>query len=289
MPESPSVGHTPSTDSRIDADLTGLNVLILRSPERASELVNLIAGAGGHSVVAPIISRAEISDEARLALDNHCAKLAEFAWVGVTSVNAVDELVASIARTHPGRDISTVAQVTQWASVGPATTRALAAHGIEATFEAAENSAQGMLAQWPHPSAGPSGIVGKPPQVLLPLGDLATTQLEDGLAVLGYVPQRATTYRTVSHAAPISALDAWNDGDMDVVVLTSGSIVREFTKQFDQAQTPHHKPLMVAIGQPTTRAAGAAGLSIDVVATHATNRGLFDAIVRAVALTTEGN
>ncbi len=264
--------------------LSGTLTLILRPAERAAPLVELIESAGGKAIVSPVISREPISDDTRSQLDHLTSRLGEFEWVAVTSVNAVSELVASLGRSHD-EPVEAVARQTRWATVGPATTRALAQHGIVTEFEASENSAAGMLAQWPAPSSPPGQDRSR---VLLPLGDLASTQLEDGLAARGFDCERVHVYRTVSHAASPEALAAWRDGDVDAVVLTSGSIVREFAKQFDPLtvipQLAPHTPTFVAIGDPTTRTAHACGLSVDIVANQASTRGLFDALTRALAL-----
>lgn len=95
-------------------------------------------------------------------------------------------------------------------------------------WEATENSASGMLAQWPAANTHTDPRTA----VLLPLGNLATTQLETGLTSAGYTPTRVTTYLTVAHPAPPSALAAWRAGRIDAVILTSGSIVEQFVAQF---------------------------------------------------------
>lgn len=138
--------------------LDGCHALILRPVDRAQPLVDLIVGAGGRATTAPLITREPISGGQRAELDAHTANLAGFAWVAVTSVNAVAEVVDSIIRTHSQRRVAEVARGTRWASVGRATTRALAEHGIEVAFEAKENSAAGMLTEWPamQPPAGSS-------------------------------------------------------------------------------------------------------------------------------------
>lgn len=278
--------------------LTGLTTLVLRPADRAEQLVSLIESAGGAAIVSPLITREEISDDSRRRLDQLTASMGSFEWVAITSVNAVAEVVASMRRTAPSESpehqagllerasLVKQASLVKWATVGAATTKALAEHGITADFEATENSASGMLKQWPGTASASS-------RVLLPLGDLASTQLETGLEQMGYQCERVDVYRTVSHPATAEALGAWRDGDVDAVILTSGSIVREFAKQFDPLtvlpELDPYFPLFIAIGEPTTRAAAASGISVDIVAKKATQEGLFDALVRAVALTLEEN
>lgn len=293
------------------AALAGLHVLIPRAPGRGAGLARLIEAAGGVPVVAPLISRQTIDDTERAALDDAMAGLRDgtFAWVAVTSVNAVDELVASAERvetsptSHPaGPDdassspLGRLAAAARWAVVGPATARALAAHGITADLVAPQNSATGMLAVWPAADAEP----GRPaaaadattsphaprtphPRVLLPLGDLARPTLERGLTALGYTPVRVTAYRTVSHPAPADVVARWRAGGFDAVVLTSGSVAREVAAQLGARPDV----LAVAIGEPTQEAALAVGQPVAAVADAATDDALFAALLAATTAVTD--
>ncbi|WP_435298841.1 uroporphyrinogen-III synthase [Timonella sp. A28] len=261
--------------------LAGTTTLVLRPADRAASLIDAIHAAGGQAICAPLITRAALNDDERDVLDRAIAEVHTYAWVAITSVNAVSEIISSCARMFPDVPLADVAARTKWATVGPATTRALEAHGIIVDFEASENSAAGMLAAWPqHPASG---------TVLLPLGNLASTQLEDGLLERGFHTTRVTAYTTISHPAPLTALQAWNAGDVDAVIMTSGSGVREFVHQFDPLSTGREdpRPLIITIGEPTARVANAMGLSVDVIAKTATNRGLFDALNRGFSLVEE--
>ncbi|WP_066460582.1 uroporphyrinogen-III synthase [Sanguibacter suarezii] len=301
--------------------LAGLHVLIPRAPGRGAGLARLIEAAGGVPVVAPLISRQAIDDAERAALDDAVAGLRDgaFAWVAVTSVNAVDELVASAERVEtsptsrpasppaaPSRPtepdaadagtspLGRLATAARWAVVGPATARALAAHGITADLVAPQNSATGMLAVWPAATAAakPGPRAATPtsatssdaprvvlPRVLLPLGDLARPTLERGLTALGYTPVRVTAYRTVSHPAPADVVTRWRAGGFDAVVLTSGSVAREVDAQLGSRPGV----LAVAIGEPTREAALAVGQPVAAVADAATDDALFAALLAAVA------
>lgn len=277
-----------TTDRPVPADvsairlhpLEGWRVLIPRAPGRGAGLARLVEQAGGSPVVAPLVSRADIGDDDRAVLDAAVAELRDgrVAWVAVTSVNAVDELVASAARVDAaGGDASTgalarVARSARWAAVGPATARALTAVGIAVDLVATENSAVGLLAEWPEVERGPV-----PPRVLLPLGDLARPTLETGLRERGYEPLRVTTYRTVSHPAPPEVVADWRDGRFDAVVLTSGSVAREVAEQLG----PRDDVQAIAIGEPTRRAAVETGQAVAAVARTADDDGLLAALVAA--------
>ena len=260
--------------------LDGWRVLIPRAPGRGAGLARLVEQAGGTAVVAPLVSRADIGDDDRAVLDTAVAGLrdGDVAWVAVTSVNAVDELVASAARVDAGpgpEPLARIARGTRWAAVGPATARALAAVGITVDLVATENSAVGLLAEWPEVERVTD--TAPAPRVLLPLGDLARPTLETGLRERGFAPVRVTTYRTVSHPAPPEVVSAWRDGRFDAVVLTSGSVAREVAEQLG----PREDVSVVAIGEPTRRAAVETGQQVAAVARTADDDGLLAALVEA--------
>lgn len=289
------------TSSSPASRLDGVRVLIPRAPGRGEALAARIEGAGGTAVVAPLISRADADGADLDALHDAVEALQSgaYGWVAITSVNAVTALRAATQDDDFG------GWPVRWAAVGPATARALRRAGVEPELVAAENSAVGMLAEWPdaHASAsspenstgtgsetgsspgtgtapGPSTRSHSPSRVLLPLGDLAEPTLERGLAERGYTPVRITAYRTVSHPAPPDVVADWAAGRIDLVVLTSGSVAREVARQLG----PQPDVLAVAIGQPTRRAAEGTGQRVAAVATGATDDALFSAIIDAAAL-----
>jgi uroporphyrinogen-III synthase len=277
-----SVPHAAS------APLTGRTVLVPRAPERAAGLAAMLRGAGANVLVSPAIERARVEDTA--PVDGAVARLAhgDFAWVVVTSVNAIDELVASAARQ--GVALGDAARQARWAAVGPATRRALEAVGIQVDLEPTENSARGLvaafaaLASTDHTSTSPdqASISRGRGLVLLPQGDLAAPTMHDGLHDLGYVPHVVTVYRTVTHALAPDVVAAWRAGEVDAVVLTSGSVAREVARQLG----PRDDVVGVAIGDPTARAARDVGLRLDAVAERPTDAALAAALVGALAATT---
>ncbi|MGB2556708.1 uroporphyrinogen-III synthase [Cellulosimicrobium cellulans] len=297
-----AVGPVDDLDAARRADvLAGRTVLVPRAPERAAGLAATLRDAGAHVLVSPAIERAPVEDTA--PVDGALARLAhgDFAWVVVTSVNAIDELLASAARQ--GVDLGDAARRARWAAVGPATRRALEAVGVTVELEPDENSARGLVAAFAAlpPSdqtstsadqastsgdhGSTSGNQGSTSRgrgvVLLPQGDLAAPTMHDGLHDLGYVPHVVTVYRTVTHTLAPDVVAAWRAGAVDAVVLTSGSVAREVARQLG----PRDDVVGVAIGDPTARAARDVGLRLDAVAERPTDAALAAALVGALAAT----
>jgi uroporphyrinogen-III synthase len=275
--------------------LDGRTVLVPRSLDRAVGLAARLHELGARVLVSAVIERAPADDLA--PLDDAVRGLARgaYAWVLVTSVNAVDELAAAWRRANaPGSlaaDSSLASAPARWATVGPTTAKALRDAGVEPSLVPEDHSALGLLGALRSVALAPDvsereGSIDhsrsdKPddgPRVLLPLGDLAQPTLERGLAAMGARPHVVTAYRTVTHPIDPDVRDAWDAGEVDAVVLTSGSVAREVARQLGLRDDVAG----VAIGSPTARAAREAGLRIDAVATTADDAGLADATAHAL-------
>lgn len=242
-------------------------VLVPRAPSRAVGLAGLLRDAGHEVVVAPVVERAPVEDTAALEAAARRLAAGAYAWVVVTSVNAVDALAAAAART--GAPLAASARAARWAAVGPATRRALEAAGVAVDLVPdGEASAAGLVAAF----AGPAGAGTDGRDVLLPLGDLAGPTLADGLAALGWVPDVVTAYRTVRRDLPADVAARGRAGAIDAVVVTSGSVAREVARQLGTG-TP-----VVAIGRPSAEAAREAGLRVAAVAERPTDEALAAAV-----------
>jgi uroporphyrinogen-III synthase len=314
--DQPSPGASGSTAPEVTAagdvsaavgPLAGRTVLLPRSPERAAALAERLRAEGATVLVSPAIERAPIEDTT--AMDAAVADLADgaFAWVVVTSVNAIDELSASAARRglslaelserarargHAGSDNRGEASGdspgagTRWAAVGPATRRALEAVGVRVDLEAAVNSARGLLAAFDALAATSEAAgTSTSTRVLVPQGDLAKPTMSEGLRERGWDVRVVTAYRTVAHELAPGVGEAWRAGVIDVVVLTSGSVAREVASQLGA----HAGVAGVAIGEPTAQAAQEVWLRVDAVAVQATDDALAEAVLRVAAELSEAH
>ncbi|ANC32276.1 uroporphyrinogen-III synthase [Isoptericola dokdonensis] len=281
--------------------LAGRAVLLPRSPQRGAALAALLRDAGAHVAVAPVIERAAALDADALADAVRELCDGRHAWTVITSVNSVDALATAAADL----DLTLADAPTRWAAVGPATLRTLRAIGVEPELVPDDASAAGLVAAFPPPARDgdeaavveggvsraassdpewrsrsdrerdvardtpPSTGTGTATDVLLPLGDLATSTLHDGLAQLGWTPQVVTAYRTVRSDLPPDVVAR----PYDVVVVTSGSVAREVATQLGTG-TP-----VVAIGRPSAQVAGEVGLTVAAVADRPTDAALAAAVI----------
>jgi len=289
-------------------------VLVARAPDRAAGLLALLRGRGLDAVAAPVIERAPVENGAEL--DAARARLAggAYDWVAVTSVNAVDALLGPVPQdaegsvgdttsagsvaesgqrlhsaTHPAATSSPPADTpslvpaldtptVRWAAVGPATRNALIARGLTVDLVPAHATGAGLTEVFPAADEAFPRTDGAEPRVgehrvLLPLGNLAADTLRAGLTAKGWAVDVVTVYRTVTRELPPELRRPY-----DVVVVASGSAARQVAAQLGPQR-------VVAIGEPSARAAGDVGHTVLALAAEPTDEALADAVTAALVTT----
>jgi hydroxymethylbilane synthase len=185
-------------------------VLVTRDTERAGPLVDALRACGLDPVHVPTIS----VEPGRPGgpLDDAVPAAASYAWVVVTSATGADALGAAAARR--GADLGSA----RIASVGAATTAAVARAGWRTSFVPAVATAAALAEELP---------VGAGDRVLLVSGDLADGRLGARLRARGAAVDEVIAYRTIeAPAASIQAIRAAIRDGLDGLVFTSGSTVR---------------------------------------------------------------
>jgi uroporphyrinogen III methyltransferase / synthase len=227
--------------------LAGRRVVATRSGSRATDLVDALERAGASVVELPLTRQVEAADGGA-ALSAAAAEVGGCRWVVFTSVNAVDRFMAQL------RDARALAGVGV-AAVGRATADVLRMAGVEPDLVPAEQSARGLVEEFPDP------VPDERRGVLFPAADLAPGTIPDGLGHKGWEVRRVEAYRTVPLSAPEPALLA-RAGAADAVVFTASSSVRAFVALRLPGGAPVPlPPHVVCIGPTTAGAAREAGMT----------------------------
>jgi uroporphyrinogen-III synthase len=205
-----------------------MRVIVTRPRAQAAPLVARLEALGAEVVECPLIEIERTSDAP--------VDAAGYDWLVVTSPNGADE----IARR--GRNLPRIA------AVGPGTSEALHAHGIEPAFVPRESTQEGLLREFPRPAG----------RVLFAAAEGARRGPVDELGA-----DFVALYRTrlLTPAPPAG----------DAVVLASASAATAYAGIGGRAPA-------VSIGPETSRAARSVGLT--VVAEAATHD--LDGLVAAV-------
>jgi uroporphyrinogen III methyltransferase/synthase len=245
---------TEATEMR---PLQGRTIVITRAAAQAQRFVDLLEAEGARVLAAPTIAIEpppswEPLDTALEAIDS-------FAWVVFTSVNGVTMVDRRLtARRLPW---ATTIGRRRVAAIGPATSEALAEHGVRADVVPGEYRAEGLVARLRHE-------VRSGDKVLLPRAaqtrDILVTELRKAGADVVDIPVYVT--RRVERDAG-RLRDALASGAVHAVTFTSSSTARNFAELFsdDERRALLSGVTVASIGPITAATAAEYGLTTDVM------------------------
>lgn len=246
-----------------------MRVILTRQPAQAGHIEAGLEQLGYHIGFLPLTDF-QLPDD-QTALHGLVTELHTGTWdqVLITSPNTIRALVAV------GWDPAVTETHTTIAVTGPGTARVLHDHGATTTpwMPTDDASAQGILTQFP---PGPGRLA-------LPQGQAAGTAMTQGLTQRGWDVTHVVAYHTVSYpAAPGLAILPTENGVLtptnltadDVVVLTAPSAANRW------AETAVDIAAVIAIGQPTRRAAEHHRIALAATATSPDATGIAQVLHR---------
>ena len=245
-------------------------VLLTRARAQSETMIALLEKEHAKPLVFPVI---EITPPEDLdAFRNAVAAMPSYAWVVFTSANGVRATFDEIDRAKIDRAFGDA----QIAVVGPATARALEAHGVTANLTASE-AVGDVLANDLLPRLAPAS------RVLLLRAKVAREVLPETLRAAGHSVDVVAAYETrrasTEDAEKIKAVLA--RGEIDFVTLTSASTVEHLLALLGpDAKRLLAKTRLASIGPVTTDAARALGLEVATTADPHTAEGLVSALSR---------
>jgi uroporphyrinogen III methyltransferase/synthase len=228
-------------------------------------LVQQLENAGATVIIAPTIEIVPPDD--RTPLLKAVRDLASFDWVVFGSANAVEAFVR--AATDATADDIPKAQLPirmpptlKVAAVGSRTAERLQSHGIDVTLVPDEFRAEALVRALT--AQGPIEGV----RVLLPRSEIGRDTLANGLRSAGALVTDVVAYRTV-RAVPASGTPDVRgmlvNGDIDAVMFTSGSAIRQFVQIYGSDHADLFRRTRVAVIGPVTAAvAGELGVPVHI-------------------------
>lgn len=251
-----SVNGAMAERSRRANPLAGRSVVVVRSAEQAGTLADRLRVLGASVIVVPVITIADASDGGA-ALREAAARVGEYDWVVLTSVNAARRWLEVCPRPWPPR--------LRVAAVGPGTADAL---GGAVDLMPERNVGEGLVDAFP---AGDG-------RVLVPRAAVAREVVPEGLRTRGWHVDVVEAYRTVPVRPSTGLLAA--AAAADAIAFTSGSTVRNYVEAAGVERVPR---VVVCIGTETAGTAVSVGLTVDAVADPHTLDGLVEAVKGALA------
>jgi uroporphyrinogen III methyltransferase/synthase len=223
--------------------LWGKTVVVTRSRDQASRLVDVLTAAGARCLEVPTL---EIRPPADFApLDAALQHLGRYDWVIFTSANGV---IAFMDRLfYQGLDVRALGTA-KIAVIGPATSEALKKYGLRADVVPQIFQAEGLLE-----ALAPRLMGGK--RILLARAEQARDVLPEGLVRLGMAVDVVPVYRAVPPGSvPEEAAGVFKEGRVDILTFTSSATVHNFVGLvgIDQFQSLAAKATVASIGPITT-------------------------------------
>ncbi len=263
--------------------LSGLTVVVTRTRDQASSLVERLVGHGASVVELPVIAiedAADGGDALRRAVGR--AVDGAYDWLAFTSTNAVSRFV----RLLDGRPVP---ESTRVAAVGAGTARVLRESDLPPALVPSTSVSEALVDAFPSntstmgpPSPTPTSfhntdattIGASTGKVLFVRAETVRGVLADGLRAKGWVVDEVVAYRTVAGAPDPSAVA--EAARADTAVFTSSSTVERTVDLLGASAVPS---LIASIGPVTSAAVVGAGLQVTVEATEHNIDGLVDALV----------
>jgi uroporphyrinogen III methyltransferase/synthase len=197
--------------------LWGKTVVVTRSRDQASRLVDLLNAAGARCLEVPTIEIAPPTDFA--PLDAALQHLSRYDWVIFTSANGVRAFMDRLF--HMGLDVRALGRA-RLAVIGPATAQALKDYSLVADVVPDTFQAEGLLEV-----LGPRLLGGT--RILLARAEQARDVLPEGLTGLEAKLDVVPVYRALPPGSvPPEAAPLLESGQVDLLTFTSSSTVHNF-------------------------------------------------------------
>lgn len=244
--------------------LHGETVLVTRAEGQSGAFREQLREWGARVEEIPMIAVEPIAGSAEQ--ERAMAELGSFGWVLLTSANAVQQFVETMARY--GKDWRSVRA--KICAIGPATAEAVAQMRIRVDLMPEEYTAEGLVAAFTG-----QAVAGE--RVLLPRAAVAREVAPEALRAMGATVETVPVYRTKvpeSSRARLEKLEA-----CDWVTFTSSSTVKHFLA-LGGRRLLEQGAKTASIGPVTSQTLAQHGLTVTVEAARATTGELAQAILR---------
>ena len=234
----------------------------------SDELSRLLHQAGATLLEFPLIETKAANLSA--VEKKHFSRLEAFDWLVLTSPNGVRyffEILQEITGNHKLPDDI------QIAVIGEKTRKTLEKFGYRATFVNPGSTAENFA----EPFARQIFTAGSNPKVVLPIGNLARTVIENHLKKFADCT-RINIYRTEMPEEVNSEIAEYFEKEKyEMLIFTSPSGIENFLKLFPKMNIQNIR--LACIGETTAKAAREKGFNPQVVAQNSSSAGIVESIL----------
>ncbi|MBC3795949.1 hydroxymethylbilane synthase [Acetobacterium tundrae] len=248
--------------------LFGKNIIVTRSREQSSQMVEKIAELGGNAIEFPTIRIAPINGA---ACDDKVKKLKEYTHIIFTSINGVEIFFDSLKRC--GKDARAFGNI-HITAIGEGTRKALSDRGLQADFVpdkyVGEELVKGLLP-----------LINKDSKILIPRSKNARIYVVEELSKVCLVDE-VQTYETVREDhITVNPLEMLENKEIDYITFTSSTTVQFFVEKIGAEHIEAiNTAKCVSIGPQTSKKCVELGINVDIEAEKYTIQGMVDAILK---------
>jgi uroporphyrinogen-III synthase len=251
--------------------LSGLRILVGRARHQAGALSAGLRKLGAEIIEIPFIEIRK--PRSYRPLDAALQKVANYDWLILTSVNGVEALWDRLKESHLSKkDL----QYLKIAAIGPATKKAIEAHGLKVDVVPKEYVAESVVKSLRRKVAGKS--------VLLVRAKVARDVIPRELRNQGAQVDVVEAYETIvprSSRVRLRAVLSDFKRRPHVITFTSSSTVRNYVQLVGKTVwSGRPRPLVASIGPVTSATLRELGFWVDINAKEYTIPGLIGAIVK---------
>ncbi len=248
--------------------LFGKNIIITRSREQSSQMVEKINELGGNAIEFPTIRIIPINEA---ACDQKVNVLSDYSHIIFTSINGVEIFFDSLTRC--GKDARAFGKL-HITAIGEGTKKALQERGLRADFVPDKYVGEELV-------NGLAPLLNKNSRVLIPRSKNARIYVVEELSKICPVDE-VQTYETVREDhATVNPLEMLEAQKIDYITFTSSTTVQFFV---DKIGAEHIDAIntakAVSIGPQTSKKCRELGINVDSEAEPYTIQGIVDAILK---------
>jgi len=259
------VYHRFRADWFAERPLVGQSVMVTRPRHQSEELVAQLAELGAATWCQPAIEISPPGDWGDV--DEAIERLTEFDWLVFSSANGVRHFLDRLLAT--GHDLRQLSGC-RLASIGPATSEALADYRLKADLEPETYRAEALAAALQPVAVGQ--------RVLLLRANRGREVLAELLTKAGASVEQVVVYRSSDTQQPESEIaTALAGGEIDWITVTSSAIARSLVRLFGDDL---RRARLAAISPLTADVLAGAGYPAEVIASQYTTTGLVEAILQ---------
>ena len=248
--------------------LFGKNIIVTRSREQSSQMVEKISELGGNAIEFPTIKIVPINEA---ACDEKVKVLNNYSHIIFTSINGVEIFFDSLARC--GKDARAFGNL-HITAIGEGTKNALLARGLQADFVPDKYVGEELV-------SGLAPLLNKDSRVLIPRSKNARIYVVEELSKICPVDE-VQSYETIREDhATVDPLEMLNNKEIDYITFTSSTTVEFFVEKIGAAHIDAiNTAKCVSIGPQTSKKCLELGINVDIEAETYTIQGMLNAILK---------